>query len=232
MRLSLDDGHRGGCKCGAIRYTTAPHVGNAYVCNCHFCQKMTGGPFLVEHCFTKTEIEITAGVATIHTHVSAGSGKEVYLHFCAECGSHLFLTFERWEDTMNVFTTTFDDPWAVRFDAETLRYLFLDTAQSGTITPKGLHAYDGHCDPTDGSPAVEHVFDAHVLNSEVEDGTGPHTGGCLCGAVRFEAEDQPEAVVVCHCRSCQISLGSGVNFELLWKPEQFRITKGTPKGYQ
>ncbi|WP_370284706.1 GFA family protein [Pseudooceanicola nanhaiensis] len=227
-----ENGHRGGCKCGAIRFRTVPHAGNAYVCNCHFCQKATGGPFLVEHCFTKDEIEILSGTPTLYTHVSAGSGKEIYLHFCVECGSHLFLALQRWENTMNVFTTTFDVPQEVGFDADILRYLFLGAAQSGTITPKGFHAFEGHCDPADGSPAVEHVFDRHVATGETEAGDGPHTGGCLCGSIRFEADGQPEAVVICHCRSCQKSLGSGVNFELLWTPSRFRVVRGTPKTFQ
>jgi hypothetical protein len=225
-------GLSGGCQCGAIRYRTRPHAGNAYVCNCHFCQRMTGGPFLVEHCFSKGDIEILAGKPSCYTHVSGGSGKEVYLHFCKDCGTHLFLTFQRWDETMNVFTTSLDDPDEVRFDPETLRYLFLDAAQSGTITPKGFEAFEGHCEPADGSMAVEHVFDRHTLNEANEEGSGPHTGGCLCGAIGYEADSQPEAVVICHCRSCQKSLGSGVNFELLWAPGKFRVTKGTPSVYR
>ncbi|PRY71405.1 GFA family protein [Marivita geojedonensis] len=224
----IENGHAGGCLCGAVRYKTVNHNGNAFVCNCHACQKITGGPFLVEHCFTKDEIEVLVGVPSVYVHVSEGSGKEVYLHFCRECGTHLFLTFERWEDTMNIFTTTLDLPHGVRFDAETLQYLFLDAAQSGTITPKGFHAFDAHCEPADGSQPVEHVYSKDTLNGAKDEGSGAHTGGCLCGNIRYEADEQPEAVVICHCRSCQKSLGSGVNFELLWAPSKFRVTKGTP----
>lgn len=225
-------GHSGGCMCGAIRFRTRRHNGNAYVCNCHFCQRMTGGPFLVEHCFSREEIEILAGEPACHTHVSAGSGKEVHLHFCRQCGAHLFLTFQRWNDTMNVFTTSFDNPWELNFDPATLRYLFLGAAQSGTITPSGFRAFEGHCDPADGSPAIGHVFDSHTINDTREAGSGPQTGGCLCGANRYEADGDPEAVVICHCRSCQKSLGSGANFELLWAPGSFRVTKGIPGIYR
>lgn len=36
-------------------------------------------------------------------------------------------------------------------------------------------------------------------------------GGCLCGAVRYEAEWPPLATVVCHCRNCQKQAGSALS---------------------
>jgi len=34
------------------------------------------------------------------------------------------------------------------------------------------------------------------------------TGGCLCGAVRYESGMPREAATVCHCRSCQRASGA------------------------
>ena len=37
------------------------------------------------------------------------------------------------------------------------------------------------------------------------------SGGCLCGAVRYEAACPPLALVVCHCRNCQKQSGSALS---------------------
>ncbi|MHA1536832.1 MAG: GFA family protein [Alphaproteobacteria bacterium] len=35
-----------------------------------------------------------------------------------------------------------------------------------------------------------------------------HTGGCLCGAVRFTVVGQPERVALCHCATCRKNTGA------------------------
>ncbi len=232
MAKDFTHGHTGGCLCGHVRYRTVRHTANAFICNCHFCQKLTGGPFLVEHCFFSGDVELTRGTPKVYTHVSAGSGKEVYLQFCGDCGSHVFMTFQRFPDSHNIFTTTLDEPAEVGYDPDGLQYLFRDCAQSGTVTPAGYEAFAGHCAPADGTDARSTVFDAPDLCTATDSGQGPHTGGCLCGAVRYEAEGDPEWVILCHCRSCQKSLGSGMNVELLYDPARFRVTQGAPKSHR
>jgi hypothetical protein len=37
------------------------------------------------------------------------------------------------------------------------------------------------------------------------------SGGCLCGAVRYEANWPPIATVICHCRNCQKQSGSALS---------------------
>ena len=54
-----------------------------------------------------------------------------------------------------------------------------------------------------------------------------HTGSCFCGEVEFSLNGQPEAMGYCHCDSCRHWSAGQVNAFTLWKPESFKITKGS-----
>ena len=62
--------------------------------------------------------------------------------------------------------------------------------------------------------------------------TMPVTGGCLCGAVRYEASEPPHHAEYCHCRMCQKWTGSAVDVSAAIRAESFRITRGEPKFYK
>ena len=52
------------------------------------------------------------------------------------------------------------------------------------------------------------------------------TGGCLCGALRYEAHPDPASAYYCHCRDCQIGSGSAFHVAVLAPEESFRILSG------
>jgi hypothetical protein len=57
----------------------------------------------------------------------------------------------------------------------------------------------------------------------------PFSGGCACGAVRYECSADPLFVTNCHCRDCQRASGSAFASVLLVPKAAFTLTKGTPK---
>ena len=59
----------------------------------------------------------------------------------------------------------------------------------------------------------------------------PITGGCLCGAVRYEITAPVTALRACHCLNCQKHTGSGGSVNAVVPKDSFRITKGEPKKY-
>ena len=60
----------------------------------------------------------------------------------------------------------------------------------------------------------------------------PLTGGCLCGAVRYEITAPVTTLRACHCLNCQKHTGSGGSVNAVVPKDSFRITKGEPKKYE
>lgn len=51
-------------------------------------------------------------------------------------------------------------------------------------------------------------------------------GGCLCGAVRYEARGEPERFYHCHCRRCRKSSGTGHATNLMLGAATLVFTEG------
>ena len=56
----------------------------------------------------------------------------------------------------------------------------------------------------------------------------PLTGGCLCGAVRFEVSERPLSALYCHCKRCQRRTGSAFSASARVVPGSLRIVTGAP----
>jgi len=59
----------------------------------------------------------------------------------------------------------------------------------------------------------------------------PFTGGCACGAIRYECSAAPLQMWQCHCRDCKRFTGSAFA-AYVWVPTPaLTFTKGEPKYY-
>ncbi len=58
------------------------------------------------------------------------------------------------------------------------------------------------------------------------------TGGCLCGAVRYECSADPIFAANCYCRDCQHSSGTAMASVMLVPKPAFKLTKGQLKHYE
>ena len=56
------------------------------------------------------------------------------------------------------------------------------------------------------------------------------TGGCLCGAVRYQAAGKTLFAVLCHCRDCQRASGTG-HVPVMGMPKSSFTVRGETKGY-
>lgn len=60
----------------------------------------------------------------------------------------------------------------------------------------------------------------------------PFTGGCACGAIRYECSAQPLRMVNCHCRDCQVAGGSAFSPTVVMASDAVKITKGQPAYFE
>lgn len=56
--------------------------------------------------------------------------------------------------------------------------------------------------------------------------TLPFTGGCVCGAVRYECAAEPIMMLNCHCRDCQRVSGGPYAPVVIIPANAFRLTQG------
>jgi hypothetical protein len=57
----------------------------------------------------------------------------------------------------------------------------------------------------------------------------PFTGGCYCGAIRYEVRKKPLMMFNCHCRACQKVSGAAYVPVVVVVSKAFKITQGTLK---
>jgi len=60
----------------------------------------------------------------------------------------------------------------------------------------------------------------------------PFTGGCACGAIRYECSAAPVAMLNCHCRDCQYASGTSHSAVVAIPAKTINITGDTLKYYE
>lgn len=114
---------------------------------------------MVEPIFNRPDFQITQGTARCYTHVSGGSGKNVYVHFCENCGTKTHLTFERWPDRLGIYAGTFDAPGWFELSPDNSKIIFVGDATRGTLVPAGFKIYQKHAATPEGAPIDPQVLD-------------------------------------------------------------------------
>ena len=59
----------------------------------------------------------------------------------------------------------------------------------------------------------------------------PFSGGCACGAVRYECFEAPLRMLNCHCRDCQVASGGPYSPTFIMPATAVKVIKGTTKHF-
>jgi hypothetical protein len=76
---------KGGCLCGAVRYTVTWPMLATVVCHCKNCQRQSGSALSVVGVLARTSLAITGNLITFQD--KGTSGQPVFRKFCSKCGS-------------------------------------------------------------------------------------------------------------------------------------------------
>ena len=145
---------QGRCLCGDVVYEADGQPSTVTVCHCRFCQRSTGGAYLVDALFKRERFRVLTGEPAIYDHRSEGSGKQVHIHFCNHCGTKLWLSFERYPALVGVYAGTLDDPNGFDRGPAKTHYIFVDQAADWTVLPAGARVFPGDLAGADGARAT------------------------------------------------------------------------------
>ena len=107
---------------------------------------------MIQPVFEKQDFSFSAATPTVFTTHSDGSGKDINVHFCSDCGTKLALTFERWTDKIGLYIGTLDNPDAIKVGPDNCKHIFVSEARSGTLLPPNVKVFDRHAVEIDGTP--------------------------------------------------------------------------------
>jgi len=134
---------QGRCLCGALVYEAEGQPATVTVCHCRFCQRATGGAYLVDALFKRARFRVLNGSPRVYDHRSEGSGNLVHIQFCEVCGTKLWLEFQRWPDLVGIYAGTLDNPNGFDRSPARTHYIFADQAADWTVMPAGARVYPG-----------------------------------------------------------------------------------------
>jgi hypothetical protein len=120
---------------------------------------MTGSSYYAESLFQRDAVVFNDGQMSCYAHISDGSQKKVFVHFCTHCGTTVSLTFERWPDMRAISRGCYDDPNAV----EVTSHIWTHSAQTGTALPEGVECFARARATLDGQVETSTMYTSPVM---------------------------------------------------------------------
>lgn len=108
----------GSCHCGGVRFSVTSHTPYPYMrCYCSICRKTAGGGGYAINIMGEAEslkVRGRANVAVYQAKIDSGGARRTRSparrHFCARCGSALWVSDPRWPEWVYPFASAIDTP--------------------------------------------------------------------------------------------------------------------------
>lgn len=145
------DKFAGGCACGAVRYRLTADPLIVHACHCLDCQRITGGPFVINIWIERRFVE--GGAAPLRSfRLSGGSGKLHEVFFRGTCGVFMWSRYHIAPgDCLFVRAGTLDRPEKIKPDV----HIFVRTKLPWLELPQGAHTFESAYRIADVWPAAK-----------------------------------------------------------------------------
>lgn len=103
---------KGGCICGAVRYTVSEEPLTVRACWCRVCRHFAAGNASINLAFTRSAVTLTGELRDFHS--IADSGNRMHRRFCPQCGVHVTSEAEERPHLLVIRAGTLDEPERAR----------------------------------------------------------------------------------------------------------------------
>lgn len=129
--------HRGGCLCGAVRYSYDAAPLATVACHCHDCQKLTGATNLLTVYADRTAFRHEQGELARYRK-RTDSGREAVYSRCANCGTRVWHEPDSAPQWVFIAAGTLDDPsWVVP-----AAHIWVSRAAPSAQIPAGVASWE------------------------------------------------------------------------------------------
>lgn len=146
--------HRGGCLCGAVRYSFNDRPLAIVACHCRDCQKFTGATNLLTVYAPRESFVHEQGEVDSYRK-RADSGNEADYYRCAKCGVRMWHEPKVTPHLTMIAAGTLDDPsWAIP-----VAHIWTSRAAPSAAIPEGVPAWEkGPADRAQLMAAFEKMY--------------------------------------------------------------------------
>ena len=140
---------KGGCFCGAVKYTVSARPMFVHCCHCTDCQCQTGSAFAINALIEAKHVKLTKG-KPVPISMPTDSGRPHDIHRCAACQTALWSDYGRRGYILFLRVSTLAKPHAIKPDV----HIFTRSKVPWVGLPKGARVFKVYYDMKKEWPAA------------------------------------------------------------------------------
>ena len=202
----------GSCLCGDVAFKVDGPIDQVGHCHCSMCRKFHGSAFATFGVATPKDFRWTRGEGKVRHYQSSKHG---WRNFCLRCGSAVPGAPEGGPFALVPLGSVVEDP-----GTRPRLHFFVGSMAPWHEIVDDLPRHEEY--PAEFGPDAVAV-ERPARTARTAGATG---GSCLCGAVAFEYDGQPERMVNCHCSRCRRAMSAAYATMAMVRHDAFRWLSG------